>query len=107
MGEKNTLMTFRKEKIKRSDYLEKNQVGWVVTYIRPLEEGKNNIGNVIIMHHRTFEEWNFQYPEFSINGVNYRIHYEERAIIIISKKSLTIMTTTTDSSSKKKNRVNK
>lgn len=79
MGEKEYAYDFSGKKIKRSDYLEKNQVGWVVTYIRPLEEGgKNNIGNVIIMHHRTFEEWNFQYPEFSIAGVNYRIHYEEK-----------------------------
>ncbi len=79
MGDKEYAYDFTGKKIKRSDYLEKNQVGWVITYIRPLEAGGNdNIGNIIIMHHRTFEEWGFQYPEFSIAGNDYRIHYDEK-----------------------------
>ena len=56
MGDKEYSYDFTGRKIKRSDYLVKNQVGWVVSTPKPLELGKDDMGNIIIMHHRTLEE---------------------------------------------------
>lgn len=79
MGDKEYSYDFAGKKIKRSDYLEKNQVGWVITYLKPVElGGKNNIGNTIIMHHRTFEEKGLQYPKISIDNQEYMIYYCEK-----------------------------
>jgi len=89
MGDKEYAYDFTGKKIKRSDYLVKNQVGWVITYLRPLKAGgNNNIGNIIIMHHRTFEEWNYQYPEFTIDRTDYIIHYDERGDFYYIEKVL-------------------
>lgn len=76
MGDKEYSYDFYGRKIKRSDYLEKNQVGWVITYLKPIElGGPDNIGNIIIMHHRTFEERGLQYPKITIENKEFLIHY--------------------------------
>lgn len=75
-GDKEYDYDFTGKKIKRSDYLEKNQVGWLITYLKPLElGGENNIGNIIIMHHRTYEERGMQYPRIIIDDNEYLVHY--------------------------------
>jgi hypothetical protein len=78
-GDKEYSYDFTGKKIKRSDYLVKNQVGWVVTYLKPLElGGEPNISNTIIMHHRTFEERGTQYPQVIIDNRIYNIHHCEK-----------------------------
>lgn len=70
---------FSGKKIKKDDYLENNEVGWVVTYIKPLAlGGKKDKGNVIIMHHRTEEEKGLHYPEFTIGHKKYAIQHEKK-----------------------------
>lgn len=70
---------FSGKKIKQSDYLETNQVGWVVTYIKPLElGGPQNKNNSIIMHHRTLDEKGLNYPKFTIVDKAYQVIYDER-----------------------------
>lgn len=79
MGDKEYSYDFAGKKIKRSDYLVDNQVGWVISYLKPLElGGKENIGNIIIMHHRTFEEKGLQFPKMVIYDQEYIIHYSEK-----------------------------
>lgn len=79
MGDKEYSYDFAGKKIKRSDYLVDNQVGWVISYLKPLElGGKDNIGNIVIMHHRTFEEKGMQYPKMVIYDQEYIIHYSEK-----------------------------
>ncbi len=69
---------FTGRKIKRSDYLVENQVGWVVSYVRPLELGGNtDEGNTIILNHNTAYEKASNYPEFEVVGKRYRICYDE------------------------------
>jgi hypothetical protein len=68
---------FSGKKIKMDDYLEKNEVGWTVTYIKPLElGGEKNKGNVIIMHYRTQEEKGLNYPEFCVGHKKYIAQYD-------------------------------
>jgi hypothetical protein len=68
---------FSGKKIKRDDYLEKNEVGWVVSYIKPLSlGGTKDKGNVIIMHHRTQDEKGTLYPEFAIGHKKYIAHHD-------------------------------
>jgi hypothetical protein len=79
IGDKEYSYDFAGKKIKQNDYMEKNQVGWVITYLRPLDQGgTTNSGNVIIMHHRTAEERGTAYPEFSIDNQQYIIHHDEK-----------------------------
>jgi hypothetical protein len=79
MGKKEYAYDFSGRKVKVSSYLEDNQVGWVITHLRPLDQGgKNNMGNTIIMHHQTFEERAFRYPKFNIGEKEYLIHYKEQ-----------------------------
>lgn len=79
MGDKEYSYDFTGKKIKRSDYLEKNQVGWVISYLKPLElGGKDNIGNIIILHHRTLEEKGMQFPKVIIENQEYMIHHSEK-----------------------------
>lgn len=69
---------FTGRKIKRADYLVENQVGWVVTYVRPIELGGNtDEGNTIILNHNTAYEKANNYPEFEVVGKRYRICYDE------------------------------
>ena len=69
---------FTGRKIKREDYLVENQVGWVVTYIKPLSLGGNTSeGNTIILNHNTAYEKANNYPEFEVVGKRYRICYDE------------------------------
>ena len=42
IGIKEYCYDFAGRKIKKSDYLEKNQVGWVIGFIKPLELGGKN-----------------------------------------------------------------
>lgn len=78
-GDKEYAYDFTGKKIKRSDYQVKNQVGWVITYLCPLElGGKPDFGNTIIMHHRTFEERGMQYPRVVIDNHIYNIHHCEK-----------------------------
>lgn len=79
IGDKEYSYDFHGKKIKRADYLEKNQVGWVITYLKPLElGGPNNIGNIIIMHHRTAEEKALNYPKFQIDSLEYVVQYDKK-----------------------------
>lgn len=79
IGDRQYSYDFSGKKIKRDDYLEKNEVGWVVTYIKPLSIGGNkDKGNVIIMHHRTMEEKGTNYPEFIIGHKKYICHHDEK-----------------------------
>ncbi len=65
-------------KIKRSDYMVDNQVGWVVTYMRPLNKGgTKDEGNTIILHHHTAFEKGDRYPEFFVDSIKYAVKYEE------------------------------
>jgi len=78
-GNKEYAYDFTGKKIKRSDYNVKNQVGWVVTYLKPLElGGKPDLGNVIIMHHRTCEGRGNQYPTVVIDNQVYNIIHDEK-----------------------------
>jgi hypothetical protein len=79
VGNKEYAYDFSGRKIKQSDYLEQNQVGWVITQLRPLEKGgKDNDGNTIIMHHRTKEEKANKYPQFMIEDRQFQIQYDEK-----------------------------
>jgi len=79
MGDKEYSYDFTGRKIKRSDYLVKNQVGWVISYLKPLElGGADNIGNIIIMHHHTYEEKGLQYPKVIIDDKEYLIYYNAK-----------------------------
>lgn len=70
---------FTGRKIKRSDYGEKNQVGWVVDYIYPVSlGGKKTIDNQIILNHISAYEKGDNYPTFEIIGVKYQILYDEK-----------------------------
>jgi|SRR5690554_4523485 len=78
IGEQMYSYDFSGKKIKKDDYNIKNQVGWVVTYIKPIElGGKKNKDNVIIMHHRTHEEKGLNYPKFIIDHTSYICRYDE------------------------------
>lgn len=79
MGDKEYSYDFTGRKIKRSDYLVNNQVGWVISYLKPLElGGTDNIGNIIIMHHHTYEEKGMQFPKLVIDDIEYMIHYSKK-----------------------------
>lgn len=66
-------------KIKRDDYLVENQVGWVVTYMRPLAAGgTNDEGNTIILHHHTASEKGDSYPIFYVDSKKYEVKYDEK-----------------------------
>ena len=70
---------FTGRKIKRSDYLVENQVGWVVSYVLPLSHGgKANEGNIIILNHNTEYEKANNYPEFEVVGIRYQICHDEQ-----------------------------
>ena len=69
-------------KIKRSDYMMTNQVGWVVTYMRPLNQGgTKDDGNTIILHHHTALEKGDSYPEFVVDSIKYVVRHEPDGII--------------------------
>ena len=69
---------FTGRKIKRADYLIENQVGWVVSYVCPLElGGPNNEGNTIILNHNTAYEKANHYPDFEVVGTKYTICHDE------------------------------
>lgn len=79
MGDKEYSYDFTGKKIKRSDYLIENQVGWLIAYLKPLEiGGSDNIGNIIILHHETFKAKGMQFPKVIINETEYLIHYVEK-----------------------------
>ena len=79
IGDTQYAYDFSGKKIKRDDYLEKNQVGWVVSYVKPIAlGGTQDKGNVMIMHHRTHDEKGLHYPEFSIGHKKYIAHHEEK-----------------------------
>lgn len=65
-------------KIKRDDYMVENQVGWVVTYMKPLSMGgTTDDGNTIILHHHTASEKGDSYPEFSVDSMKFRVVHDE------------------------------
>lgn len=78
IGQKEYSYDFAGRKIKRSDYMVNNQVGWVIGFIRPLELGGTDYdGNTLIMHHTTFEEKGNSYPEFEMLNKKFIIKYDE------------------------------
>lgn len=69
---------FTGRKIKRSDYMIENQVGWVVSKVCPTEfGGPDNEGNTIILNHNTAYEKANHYPEFEVVGKRYLICHDE------------------------------
>ncbi len=79
MGNKEYAYDFSGRKIKKSDYMVDNQVGWVITYLKPIElGGPTHIGNIIIMHYRSFEEKGLNYPIFKIIDKEYKVCYNEK-----------------------------
>ncbi len=79
MNNKEYAYDFAGRKIKKDDYNVKNQVGWVVGYMKPLElGGKDYDGNTIIMHHTTLEEKGLNYPNFQIMNKSFVIVYDEK-----------------------------
>ena len=69
---------FTGRKIKKDDYLIKNQVGWVVSYMCPIAlGGTTDDGNTIILHHLTADEKQDNYPEFSVDCINYTVCHEK------------------------------
>ena len=63
-------------KIKRDDYMVENQVGWVVTYMKPLAlGGSTDDGNTIILHHHTASEKGESYPEFSVDSIQFIVKF--------------------------------
>ena len=80
---------FTGRKVKQSDYLIENQVGWVVSYVRPLElGGKHEEGNIIILNHNTAYEKADNYPDFEIVGVKYRAFHDEKDDFYYIQKNL-------------------
>lgn len=78
-GEKEYAYDFAGRKIKKADYLELNQVGWVVAFMRPLElGGKDYDGNTIIMHHNSLDEKGQSYPEFECLNKKFVVKYDEK-----------------------------
>ena len=70
---------FTGRKIKREDYQENNQVGWVVAYMRPLSlGGLQNEDNDMIVHHITAYEKGDNFPQFEVVGVKYNVGYDEK-----------------------------
>ncbi len=68
---------FSGKKIKRADYQIENQVGWVVSYIMPLNKGgKDTPDNMIILNHATAYEKGDLYPLFEVVGTKYEIKYD-------------------------------
>lgn len=69
---------FSGRKVKKEDYEVNNQVGWVVSFIKPLSlGGKNDRDNMIILNHNTAYEKADNFPDFEIVGVKYTIMYDE------------------------------
>lgn len=78
-GDKEYTYDFSGRKIKREDYLTQNQVGWVITQLKPKTlGGPDHINNTIIMHHRTLEEKGIDYPKFSANNRQFIVHFDEK-----------------------------
>lgn len=89
MGDKEYAYDFAGRKIKRDDYLVENQVGWIITFLKPLElGGANNIGNTIIMHHRTFEEKGLDYPKFMAHNNEFLVQYDKKGDFYYVEKIL-------------------
>lgn len=70
---------FTGRKIKRADYEVENQVGWVVSYVKPLAlGGPQNVDNEIIMHRISELEKGKNYPDFEVVGVKYRACHDKK-----------------------------
>lgn len=80
---------FTGRKVKKDDYLVENQVGWVVSFIKPLAlGGPIDEGNIIILNHNTAYEKADNYPDFEIVGVKYRAFYDEKDDFYYIQKNL-------------------
>ncbi|MDD4057061.1 MAG: hypothetical protein PHF85_05385 [Bacilli bacterium] len=89
MGNVEYAYDFSGKKIKKADYMENNEVGWVVTYLKPIElGGPTHIGNIIIMHQRTLEEKGLNYPNFTIVDQEYIIQHDEKGDFYYVEKVL-------------------
>jgi hypothetical protein len=70
---------FTGRKVKRSDYLVENQVGWVVSYVKPVRlGGPKDEGNTIILNQNTAYEKGDSYPIFEIVGVKYQAFHDTK-----------------------------
>lgn len=79
MNDKEYAYDFAGRKIKKEDFEVKNQVGWVISYIKPLSlGGKDYDGNTIIMHHQTAEEKGENFPNFQIMNKTFQVNYDEK-----------------------------
>ena len=80
---------FTGRKVKKDDYLVENQVGWVVSFIKPLAlGGPVDEGNIIILNHNTAYEKADNYPDFEIVGVKYRAFNDEKEDFYYIQKNL-------------------
>lgn len=69
---------FTGRKIKKADYGVENQVGWVVSYIKPLVlGGRDDSDNMIILNHNTAFEKADNYPNFEVVNEKYTIKYDK------------------------------
>ncbi len=70
---------FTGRKIKRDDYGVCNQVGWVVSYMKPIAlGGAQNEDNEMIVHHVTAYEKGDNYPSFEVVGVKYTVGHDDK-----------------------------
>mgnify|MGYP001119815266 CR=1 FL=1 len=79
MGDNLYAYDFSGKKIKQTDYNVRNEVGWVVAYIKPVElGGRKDRSNSIVMHHRTADEKGLHYPDFAIDHNRYIICHDQK-----------------------------
>lgn len=79
IGDKEYAYDFSGKKMNIDEYMIENQDGWVVTHIMPLKQGgKDNDGNIIIMHYLTYIQKANNYPEFKIDHNYYKAVYNEK-----------------------------
>lgn len=77
-GNKDYAYDFTGRKIKREDYNVDNQVGWQVSFMKPLKSGgKDYDGNIVIAHLHTISEKGDDYPEFYVDSVKYHVLYDK------------------------------
>jgi len=70
---------FTGRKIKKEDYGLENQVGWVVSYMKPISlGGLQNEDNEMIVHHITNYEKGENYPDFEVVGIKYHVGHDEK-----------------------------
>lgn len=79
MADKEYAYDFSGKKIKKDEYLQDNRVGWLISYVKPLEcGGPDDESNMVIMHHETYHERGNAYPNFKIINAKYEVKYDQK-----------------------------